>query len=191
MDTTEILSLFTADKTERRIHLREPFILNDRLCASSGHAFVATDAPVSDHYGYAQLPQEDSQKITNVLNQVIAIEQPIAFTALPTLPLTDESRIICEECQGSGDVELYNGHTHYEFECGSCNGRGYSVSWHTLPIESFYFATRYLRNAATVADRFSILDNGILCFYGDDLIGAIMPTTHVGTNLAGKGQLPL
>ena len=113
------------------------------------------------------------------------------FDSIGSLPLTDESVLVCEECEGKGEVEFYNGHSHYEFDCSSCSGRGNFVSQHTFPVDIFLYQTRYLRSAMEIADRYSIAETGIMFFYGEGLVGGIMPTTHKGINLTGKGQIPL
>lgn len=190
MEESEILALFTADTNYTENLLAKPFMVDNKLCSSSGHAFVAVHN--SDlNLEYNELDEKKYQTLKDLISEAEETNTFTNFEKISSLPLTDESILTCEECGGNGEVEFFNGHTHYEMKCGSCDGRGSFVSRHTLPIGTFLYQTKYLRKAMEVADKFSIGDRGILFFYGEGLIGGIMPTTHKGINLSGKGQIPL
>lgn len=121
------------DKTDAREHLRQPFKLDGKTCATTGYAMIIMPE-YGDYPACADWFTTTASKALALINDVNNHEQ---FQPIPDgLKLPEKiqcntcqgsgkvTQKQCEECLGAGEVDFDNGYNSYTCDCKSCDGDG-------------------------------------------------------------------
>lgn len=109
-------------------NLDKPFLIDGIQCATNSHCFVVSTIESSLENGDGT--EHVKQTIRNAVLEMISKD----FRRVNTVTLPEKERcfrcsgrglvVVCEECEGDGEVELENDFNTYVCECRSCDGNG-------------------------------------------------------------------
>lgn len=121
------------NKDDYRTYLRQPFQLDGKTVATSGHVMLV----IPQHGDYPDCPDKfvsNARTVLERINHVNAHEQFLPIPADLKLPekiecgtctgLGKATIIRCKECSGEGEVDFSNDYNSYSMDCKTCDGDG-------------------------------------------------------------------
>ncbi len=194
------LTAFQAENDDPRFYLRVPFLVGKYTARTNGHLFVAIIQAETDADTLTDQRPEVVRLITEKIAQAEQIE-PSKWLLLRKISRDEflctkckgvsSEKVNCEECDGSGEVDLSNDFNDYECICQSCDGAGtFACDFCSGKGVTKFDPAAQVQEANFDANYILLLQENFddVCFYVDDKKQmAFLKFTHEGN--VGYGAL--